>query len=100
MRMKSPSHHDLAMLTLLRLQRHRREAWAFRAVEHRDSRHDGSELTPHGRIRLVPRIEAHTMRFCRGVSRLSPSIIVDLGKGIPGIAGLLRHATAVGLFLP
>jgi hypothetical protein len=31
MRMKSPSHHDLVMLTLLRLKR-RREAWAFRGL--------------------------------------------------------------------
>ncbi len=53
MRMKSPSHHDVVMLTLLRLPRHRRKAWAFRAVERRDSRHDGSEVTPHRRIRLV-----------------------------------------------
>lgn len=28
------------------------------------------------------------MPFCRGVSRLSPSIIVDLGKSIPGVAHL------------
>ena len=32
MRMKAPTHHALAMLTLCELKRHRREAWAFRGL--------------------------------------------------------------------
>ena len=100
MRMKSPSHHDLVMLTLLRLKRHRREAWAFRAVEYRDSRCDGNDVPPRGYIQLVPRIEVLTMRCYRGVSLVSPPRFVDTRNGIPGIADLLRQATAAGPSLP
>ena len=54
MRLKSPSHHDVVMLPLLRLKRHRREAREFRAAAHRQSRPEGNTVTPHARIRVVP----------------------------------------------
>ena len=48
MRMKSSTHHAPIILTLCGLQRHRRGARAFRAVEHRESRCEGNEVTPPG----------------------------------------------------
>ena len=99
-RMKPSTYHTLTILTLRELKRHRREAGAFRAVEYRDSRCEGNEVPPHGYIRLVPRIEVLTMRRYRGVSLVSPPRFADTRNGIPGIADLLRQATAAGPYLP
>jgi hypothetical protein len=100
MRMKSSTHHAVIMLTLRELKRHRRGVLAFRAVEHRDSRCEANEVTLHGYIRLVLRIEGLTMRCYRGVSRVSPSSFIDTRNGIPSIADLLSQATAAGPSLP
>ncbi len=99
-RMKPSTYHTLTILTLRELNRNRREARAFRAVEYRDSRCEGNEVPPHGYIRLVPRIEVLTMRRYRGVSLVSPPRFADTRNGIPGIADLLRQATAAGPYLP
>ena len=81
MRMKSPSHHALAMLTLGGLERHRiiRPASERARIATR-----GVTATPHGagvQLRALER-GAHDAVYGE-ISRLSPSRLVDGGTALP-----------------
>ena len=87
MRMKSSTHHAVAILTLRELKHHRRRVRASRAVQYRDSRCESNEVPPPAGAT----VEFHSYRHPDSLTR---------GSAFGGIAHRLWKATAAGPSLP